>query len=254
MVMQDARSGGRCALVTGAGSGIGRATCVELAALGYAVVGVDLSLEGAQTTRELASGSPGSMTPMQVDVTDPAAVEALRGQVVARHGGIQALINVVGGAELATVEELDLGLWTRQVALNLTSVYLMCHTFLPDLLEAGDGAIVNTSSGWGFMPAPGRSAYSACKAGVVSFSRSLAAEVAPRGVRVNVVSPGPIETERMLALTAADPLSETTHARVPVGRRGQPSEVAAAIRYLISDEARFVVGQTLHVNGGVFMP
>jgi 3-oxoacyl-[acyl-carrier protein] reductase len=120
--------------------------------------------------------------------------------------------------------------------------------------EAGRGAIVNTSSGWGFMPAAQRSAYAASKAGIVAFSRALAAEVAGAGIRVNVVAPGPIETERMRELTRDDPLARGKHDQVPLGRLGQPTEVAAVVAFLASDEASFVCGQTIHVNGGVYMP
>jgi NAD(P)-dependent dehydrogenase (short-subunit alcohol dehydrogenase family) len=125
---------------------------------------------------------------------------------------------------------------------------------LPSMIGNGGGAIVNTSSGWGFMPAPGRSAYAASKAGIVAFSRALASEVASDGVRVNVVAPGPIETERMRALTENDPLAQSKHQQIPVGRLGQPDEVAAIACFLASAEASFVCGQVVHVNGGVYMP
>jgi 3-oxoacyl-[acyl-carrier protein] reductase len=104
------------------------------------------------------------------------------------------------------------------------------------------------------MPAPLRSAYAASKAGIVAFSRALAAEVAPHGIRVNVVAPGPITTPRMRALTKDDPLSTTTQAGIPLGRLGEPDEVAGAVAFLASDDASYICGQVLHVNGGVFMP
>jgi NAD(P)-dependent dehydrogenase (short-subunit alcohol dehydrogenase family) len=240
------------AVVSAAGSGIGRACALRLAQSGHSVVAVDIDEPALRQTAEMCAG-PGSVRPVRVDVTDEDAVSALAREVADREGPLAVLINVVGGAALSDVAELTPAQWEAQVRFNLTSTYLMCHAFLPSLIDGG-GTIVNTSSGWGFMPAPSRSAYAASKAGIVAFSRALAAELAPQGVRVNVVAPGPIETERMRALTRDDPLARGKHAQIPLGRLGQPDEVAAVACFLASAEASYVCGQVVHVNGGVYMP
>jgi NAD(P)-dependent dehydrogenase (short-subunit alcohol dehydrogenase family) len=241
------------AVVSAAGSGIGQACVLRLADRGHRVIAVDI--DGSALDRIAGANSgPGSVRAAQVDVTSEEQVNALVSDVIGHEGAPAILINVVGGAQLMNVADMPPALWEAQVRFNLTSTYLMCHGFLPSMIENGGGAIVNTSSGWGFMPAPGRAAYAASKAGIVAFSRALASEVAKDGVRVNVVAPGPIETERMRALTANDPLAQSKHQQIPVGRLGQPGEVAAVACFLASAEASFVCGQVVHVNGGVYMP
>ena len=238
------------AVVTAAAAGIGRATAVRLAARGATVVAVDIDEPGLAETAARACG-PGTVLPTPCDVTAAAAVAALAGRLPEPPA---VLVNIVGGARLSPVAELDEPGWDEQLRFNLTSTYLMCHALVPAMAAAGAGTVVNTSSGWGFMPAPQRAAYAASKAGVVAFSRALAIEVAQAGVRVNVVAPGPIGTERMLALTRDDPVAEEKHRAIPLGRLGRPEEVAAVISFLASDEASFICGQVVHVNGGVYMP
>ncbi|MBV9119205.1 MAG: SDR family oxidoreductase [Chloroflexi bacterium] len=229
---------GGVVVVSGALSGIGKACADQFRDAGAAVIGLDIA--------------PGA--DIECDVTDADQVANARDAVLRDHGRVDVLVNVAGGAELGNVVSMDLATWERQLRFNLTSVYLMCHAFAPSMIAAERGCIVNTSSGWGFRPAPGRAAYAAAKAGIVAFSRSLAAEVAASHVRVNVVAPGPTETARMEALTRDDPTARQAQAAIPLGRLVTPSEVAAAVLYLASPAAASITGQTLHVNGGVFMP
>ena len=226
------------AVVTGGMSGIGKACSDAFAGAGATVVVLDI-IDGADVI---------------CDVTNADEVTGACRSVLAKHGRVDVLMNVVGGATLSDVIETDLDQWEAQLRLNLTSAYLMCRALLPAMIEHQAGSIVSTSSGWGFRPAPGRAAYAAAKAGLLAFTRSLAAEVAPHHVRVNVVAAGPTDTPRMRALTSGDELAEQAQAAVPLGRLARPEDIASAALFLASDAAGHITGQVLHVNGGLFMP
>lgn len=233
------------AVVTAAGNGIGAATVRELDGAGYRLVAADLD-------RDALAAVCGSTGAEQVcaDVTTEPGAAAVVGRAVAAYGRLDALINVVGGSRPGTtVPELGLAEWDRALALNLTSVFLMCRAALPHLTAAG-GAIVNVSSGAGLRGMRANPAYCAAKAGVVGLTRALAIDHGPAGVRVNCVAPGPVRTPLMERNRTGAEIGAMGAVSV-TGRIGEPAEIAAAIRWLAGDAASYVMGQTVEVDGGV---
>jgi NAD(P)-dependent dehydrogenase (short-subunit alcohol dehydrogenase family) len=239
------------AVVTGAADGIGQATARAFAADGYRLVLVDRNEAGLE---ELRAGleSPGPATGHEVavgDVTDEADAAAI-GERAAHLGGPDVLVNVVGGSRPGkTVVDLTLGEWHELLALNLTSTFLMCRAVLPHMEQAGAGAIVNVSSGAGLRGMRANPAYCAAKAGVVALTRSLAIDHGPSGVRVNCVAPGPVRTPLMRRNRTPDEIAAIGRLSL-TGRIGEPAEIAAAILWLASDAASYVMGQTIEVDGG----
>lgn len=248
---------GPVVIVTAAGNGIGAATARAFAAAGYRLVLADIDAAALERTAASLPGRPAAATG---DGTDPAAVtlaaadvttETGAGSVVdsalRAYGELTVLVNVVGGSRPGkTVLELDLTEWDRLLALNLTSVFLMCRAALPHLT----GSIVNVSSGAGLRGMLANPGYCAAKAGVAALTRALAIDHAASGIRVNCVAPGPIRTPLMERNRTPEQIAELGHIALQ-GRIGRPDEVAAAILWLASDAASYVMGQTLEVDGGV---
>lgn len=234
---------GRSILVTGGASGIGRA-CAELAAtLGARVTVADLADQGL----------PEGVAHVRCDAREPEAVR--EATEAARAGGrLDALIATVGGAHLAPLEELTPDAWREEIDSNLTTAYVACQAALPLMRAQGGGAMLTTSSGYASLPGPDRAAYTAAKAGVVAFTRSLAAAAAPDRVRANCIAPGPTDTPRFRAMNGGDEGVERVRRSMPMGEIPQPAEIASVAIFLISDAARQVTGQVIHVNGGLLMP
>ncbi|MGQ0805346.1 MAG: SDR family NAD(P)-dependent oxidoreductase [Actinomycetota bacterium] len=236
---------GQRAMVTGGGSGIGRATCRRMAAEGARVAVVDVDGDAAAAVAAEVDG-----VGYGADVTDYDALERVVRGADVKLGGLSALFNNAGGSNLSRIHEYALDEWDRIVRLNLTGVFHGIKAAAPLLLDGGGGSIVSTASISGTRPAAGEAPYSAAKAAVVALTANAALEYAPT-VRVNAVSPGMIHTGMTDVLLGMDGLPEHMEAKTPLARVGTPDDIAAVVVFLCSDLARFVTGQNLVVDGGM---
>lgn len=242
---------GRAVIVTGAAAGIARATALAFGREGAHVVGADVDVDGLATlTPELGELGVDAV-PVVADVTTADGARAVTDAALARFGRIDALVNVVGGSRPGqTIAELDEADWERMLALNLTSVYQMCRAVIPAMVAGDGGAVVNVSSGAGLRGMRRNPAYVAAKAGVVGLTRALAIDHGPAGVRVNCVAPGPVLTPLMLRNRTDDEIAFIAGQSL-VGYVASPDEIAAVIVFLCSDQASYVMGQTIPVDGGL---
>ena len=244
------RFAGQTAVVTGAGGGIGTAIARRFADEGAHVIVCDAAEDLAHTTAHAIVTAGGSAEAAVFDVSDPDDVAAFRSLVHADHEHVDVLVNNAGINRRGPLLELTDEDWHTTMAVNLNSMYFMCRAFLPGMVAAGKGAIVNTGSQWGLYPAPGHIAYNVSKAAVISFSQNLARDYAPNGVRVNVVCPGEILTPMVEAGLAKKGIDVADlAAKVPYGRLGQPEEVAALVAFLASDEAAYMCGSVVEITG-----
>ncbi len=243
------RMKGKVAVVTGAGSGLGRATALRLAAEGARVACVDTTGEGARQTAQAIGAAGGEAVALVADVTDEAACGRVVADTLARFGQLTTLVNSAGVRPERRDPVPALAEWQRVVGVNLTGTYLASRAALPALVQSGAASITNLASIFGLVGGATSSSYAASKGAIVNLTRQMALEWAPR-VRVNCVCPGVIETPMTAALRDDPAWAEATLKRYPLGRFGRPEEIAAAILYLASDEAAFVTGAALPVDGG----
>jgi 3-oxoacyl-[acyl-carrier protein] reductase len=249
---------GRVAIVTGAASGIGRASAERLAECGATVVCADRAADGATVTAERIQGGGGTADVVALDVTSADEVEALVAGAVERHGRLDVMANVAGimhrSAVVDTTEE-DLD---RVLGVNLKGVFYGCQSAARVMVEQGTGSIVNMASAAVDQPAPGLVCYGMAKAALVQLTKVLATEVGPQGVRVNAVAPGFIDTNMTLGQIpdeeAKAALADRMSRGTPLRAVGEADDIAYAVVYLASDAAKFMTGQILRPNGGVAMP
>ncbi|MFL6238484.1 MAG: SDR family NAD(P)-dependent oxidoreductase [Actinomycetes bacterium] len=239
---------GMVAVVTGGGSGIGRATSILLAERGAAVLVADVDIANAES---VASEIGGSASAMQVDVTDVDGVAAMVQQAVSTYGGLTVAVNNAGtSGQFGATADVDPDEWRRVVDLNLNGVFYCMRAEIPAILNSGGGAIVNTSSGAGLMGFAGLPAYVASKHGVVGVTRAAALEYAAKGIRVNCVCPGTVRTPMLEAFTGDEGTLQAMGRAMPIKRLATPEEIAEAIVWLASPSASYVTGHALAVDGG----
>ncbi|UCF74789.1 MAG: 3-oxoacyl-ACP reductase FabG [Betaproteobacteria bacterium] len=242
---------GKVALVTGASRGIGKAIALELGRQGAAVIGTSTSAGGAEgISRELtAAGVAGAG--IRMDVGDAASVESAMEQAQQRFGDIAILVNNAGVTRDNLLLRMKDEEWDEIMATDLKSVYRLSKLVLRAMIKARFGRIINITSVVGVTGNPGQTNYAAAKAGIIGFSKSLAREVGSRNVTVNCIAPGFIDTDMTRALPGEQ--RDALIKQIPLGRLGEPADIAAAVLFLASPGAAYITGSTLHVNGGMHM-
>ena len=244
----------RIAVVNGGAGGIGQAVVRRLAAGGFLPIILDSNEPACEQTLQLLMDEGRRGEKHVLDLTlKPAVAEAFEA-IRARHGRIDVLVNLAGGTLYQhPIQEFPLDEWRRVIDVNVKASFLCCQAAIPAMRAQGRGAIVNTSSNYGVTGGATRTAYSAAKAAIIAFSKSLALELAEAGIRVNTVAPGRTATPRVMSHYTPEAWAATS-ATIPMGRSGEPMDIAEAVAFLVGEEARFITGQTLHVNGGMVMP
>jgi 3-oxoacyl-[acyl-carrier protein] reductase len=241
---------GRVALVTGASRGIGKAIATRLAGQGAFVVAAARGENAKPVVDEItAAGGKAEFIPL--DVTEPGASEAAVAGVLERHGRIDILVNNAGITRDQLMLRMKRDDWDSVLGTNLTGPFVLTQAALKPMLKQRGGRIVNISSVVGQGGNAGQANYAASKAGIIGFSKAVALEVASRGITVNVVAPGLIDTDMTRAITES--AHEEWASKIPLKRLGSPEDVAAAVCFLASDEASYITGQVLAVNGGMYM-
>jgi len=242
---------GEIAFVTGASRGIGRAIALALAAQGATVIGTATGPSGAAAVEDALKSAGAKGRGIVLDVADGAACEAAIADVEGREGAVSILVNNAGITRDTLLLRMKPADWDAVIATNLGSVFRLSKSVLRGMMKARKGRIINIASVVGLIGNPGQANYCAAKAGIGGFTRSLAREVASRGITVNVVAPGFIDTDMTKSLPDAQ--RESLAGQIPLGRLGQPEDIANAVCFLASPGAAWITGETLNVNGGMHM-
>jgi NAD(P)-dependent dehydrogenase (short-subunit alcohol dehydrogenase family) len=245
---------GKVAAVVGGASGVGAAVAKGIAAQGAEVVILDIQKDLASSVAKEIRDCGGTASVVVVDVTSPISVRGAADAVLSNHDRIDALVITVGWNTHSFFMDQDEEFWEKIIQINLMGQVRLVHAFLPVMKASGGGVIVVTSSDAGRVGTNGETVYAAAKAGVIGFTKSLAREVTRFGIRINCVSPGPTDTPLFRDATASQPhIAEAMVKLIPMRRMAQPHEPANAMIFLASDEASYITGQTLSVNGGLNM-
>jgi len=252
------RNSEKVALVTGGARGIGQAIVSSFAAQGFTVYSLDLRDTTMEAARQAAEGRSGTVNGIIGDIRDPAFIEETCAGLESRHGAVDILVNNAGitpkkpDGKKAMMEDWSLELWEEVQRVNVTAMFLFCKALVPAMKEKGWGRIINMSSQAGRTKSHVASAaYSASKAAVLGFTRTMAFEIAPSGITANCIAPGRIDTP--LAAVAGKEINIAYAAEIPVGRLGTPEDIAAITDFLASDRAGFLTGITIDATGGYFM-
>ena len=242
---------GKTALVTGASRGIGRAIALRLAADGAEVIVAARAIDGGREVVGTIEAAGGRARACSLDVSEDDSVESTVAELLRECGSIPILVNNAGITRDNLLMRMKREDWDLVVGTNLTGIYRTCRALVPSMIRARHGRIVNVTSVVAKLGNPGQSNYAAAKAGVEGFTKSLAREIASRNVTVNCVAPGFIDTDMTRAL--AEDARKRLLDQVPLGRLGDPVDVAAAVRFLVGDDASYITGAVLDVNGGMYM-
>jgi 3-oxoacyl-[acyl-carrier protein] reductase len=242
---------GKVALVTGASRGIGAAIADQLGRQGATVVGTATTDAGAEAISRRLSEAGIKGQGMRLDVGDDTSVEAVMAAIAEAFGPVTILINNAGITRDNLLMRMKTDEWDNVINTNLSSVYRLSKACLRAMMKARTGRIINIASVVGASGNPGQTNYSAAKAGMLGFTKSLAQEVGSRGITVNAVAPGFIDTDMTRDLPDAQ--RDTLLQHIPLGRLGRPEEIASVVAFLASDAAAYVTGETIHVNGGMYM-
>ncbi len=248
---------GKKVILTGGASGIGRATALRLAEEGCIVRIFDLNEAGAAETVEMGKTASGKLSYAVVDIADMARVTEATDAFEAEHGPVELLANVAGWDIPINFLDTDTAFWDKVIRINLYGPLTMHHVVVNRMAKNGGGRVVNVSSDAGRVGSSGEAVYSACKGGIIAFTKTMAREVARKGITVNVVCPGPTDTPLFDNFAKSSPsgnkIAEGLARAIPMGRLGVPADYPGTIAFFLSDDAGFITGQTISVSGGLTM-